>query len=299
IFKQVFFATQEVAADAYVIENLEANERGMGASVVWLGKEFGQIIGFAGLLYVADHYGWAAAFTSAAILFGLFNLPVILRREPSKPTASTTSPARSFAFFKVPVNLRIVSIVFALAFTLQMPVAIIGPFLSEKGFTLSEIGVILGIAASIGAIISLSIASRVITRLGAKKTAIALLFIAPLAAPGFLWIAAQETASLTAVIALVLWATICTAPIRMVLYAARIGWTSDHQVGTDITVQQSVWFLGYAASGGLSGLLAGAVGWVGFFVTNVLLTAAALIYFIAYHDRIERTVTANRAAAAA
>ncbi|MEM8564753.1 MAG: hypothetical protein AAGF57_21100, partial [Pseudomonadota bacterium] len=31
IFKQVFFATQEVAADAYVIENLDASERGMGA----------------------------------------------------------------------------------------------------------------------------------------------------------------------------------------------------------------------------------------------------------------------------
>ncbi|MEM9255157.1 MAG: MFS transporter [Pseudomonadota bacterium] len=299
IFKQVFFATQEIAADAYVIENLQAKERGFGASVVWLGKEFGQIIGFAGLLFVADHYGWGMAFVSAACLFGLFNLPVILRREPPRKLHAAAPPARPLAFFKEPVNLRIVSIVFALAFTVQMPVAIIGPFLGEKGFTLSEIGVILGVAASVGAIISLSIASRVITRLGPKRTAILLLFVAPFAAPGFLWIAAQPQVSLMAVIALVLWGTICTAPIRMVLYAARIGWTSDHQVGTDITVQQSVWFLGYAASGGLSGVLAGALGWVGFFIVNVVLTAAALIYFIRYHDRIEQTVAANRAAVGA
>ncbi|MEM0953933.1 MAG: MFS transporter [Pseudomonadota bacterium] len=290
VVKQVFFATQEIAADAYVVENLAPEERGIGASVVWLGKEFGQVIGFAGLLYVADHYGWSAAFTGVAILFALFNLPALLREEPPRPVQDVMPRAEPLAFFRHRVNWRIVSIVFAMAFTLQMPVAIIGPFLGAKGFTISEIGVILGIAASLGAIISLSIASVVITRLGPKRTAILLIFVAPLASPGFFWIAIHDSISLSVVVGIVLWATICTAPIRMVLYAARIGWTSDHQVGTDMTIQQSVWFLGYAASGALSGLLAGAVGWVGFFIVNIVLTAAALVYFINSHDRVETDV---------
>ena len=296
VVKQVFFATQEIAADAYVIENLEQQERGIGASVVWLGKEFGQVIGFAGLLYIADHYGWGAAFTGVAILFAVFNLPALLREEPGRVINEAMPRAEPLTFFRHRVNWKIVSIVFAMAFTLQMPVAIIGPFLGAKGFTISEIGVILGIAASLGAIISLSIASVIITRLGPKRTAVMLIFVAPLATPGFFWIAIHDSVSLSVVVGIVLWATICTAPIRMVLYAARIGWTSDHQVGTDMTIQQSVWFLGYAASGALSGLLAGAVGWVGFFVVNIVLTAAALVYFISSHDRVEAEVETLRQA---
>ncbi|MEM9398552.1 MAG: MFS transporter, partial [Pseudomonadota bacterium] len=135
-----------------------------------------------------------------------------------------------------------------------------------------------------------SIASQVIKRLGAKRTAILMMFVAPLASPGFFWLAIQETATLTAVVAIILWATICTAPLRMVLYAARIGWTSKHQAGTDITAQQSVWFLGYAAAGACAGVIASSLGWVGFFVVNIALTCAAMLFFIRSHDPIQNEV---------
>lgn len=290
--KQVFFATQEVAADAYVVENLEDGERGVGASVVWLGKEFGQIIGFAGLVTVADKLGWQTAFSAAAGLFILFNLPVILRAEQPTSVAAQTQRADLRHFFARSVNWWVMSVVFAVSFAVQMPVAVIGPFLGDKGFTLSQIAVILGVSASIGAIISLSLASQVIKRLGAKRTAVLMLFIAPLASPGFFWLAAQDEASLRAVIIIILLATIFTAPLRMVLYAARIGWTSKNQAGTDITAQQSVWFLGYAAAGGCAGVIASSLGWTGFFAINVLLTFLAMIYFISQHDRIQQRVEA-------
>ena len=292
VIKQLFFATQEIAADAYVVENLAPDERGVGSAVVWMGKEVGQIVGFAVLLYIADRYGWQRAFITAGLLFIAFNLPVLLRREePLVRTSGANPPAGIGAFFRERVNLHIAALVFVVAFCVQMPVAVIGPFLGDKGFTLSEIGVILGISASLGALISLAIASVAIRRLGAKRMAMALLVIAPLASPEFLWLAAQERATLTAVVLIILVATLCTAPIRMVLYAARIGWTSAHQVGTDITAQQSCWFLGYAASGLVAGAIASALGWVGFFVLNVIITFAAVVYFIRVHDPIEAAVS--------
>ncbi|MEM9014501.1 MAG: MFS transporter [Pseudomonadota bacterium] len=295
IVKQVFYSTQEIAADAYVIENLKASERGFGSSVVWIGKEFGQVIGFAGLLFVADQYGWRQAFFLAAALFIAFNTPALLRKEPARKAVKESQRANVFSFFKSGLNWRIISIVFVVAFTVQMPVTIIGPFLGDKGLTLSEIGVVLGIAASLGAIISLAIASAVISRIGPKRLAIAMVFIAPFAAPGFLWAASQESVTPQIVVLLILWATICTAPIRMAVYAARIGWTSKNQVGTDMTIQQSVWFLGYVFSGVFSGILAANVGWTAFFIVNIVLVTAALLYFIRFHDPIETAVNAMRA----
>ncbi|MEO0410561.1 MAG: MFS transporter [Pseudomonadota bacterium] len=286
MLKQVFYATQEVAADAYVVENLQPRERNFGSAVVWLGKEAGQIVGFAGLLFVADRYGWQAAFFTAAALFIPLNLPALLRREPPVSSAALKSRARPFSYLKSSVNRKVLAIVFAMSFSVQMPAAIIGPFLGSKGLTLSEIGIVLGIAASLGAILSLGVASVMIARFGPKKMAIAMLFIAPLAAPGFFYIALSDTVSVPEVVLIILIGTICTAPIRMALYAARIGWTSTHQTGTDITTQQSVWFLGFAAAGATSGLLAGTIGWAGFFSVNVVLTTAALLFFITSHDDI-------------
>ncbi|MEM1113079.1 MAG: MFS transporter [Pseudomonadota bacterium] len=297
VVKQLFFSTQEIAADAYVVENIPAQYRGLGASVIWLGKEFGQIIGFAGLLFVAENYGWQPAFTLAAILFVVFNLPVLLGKEAAREQRGSGPLARPLVFFKHRVNWRIASIILYTAFAVQLPVAVMGPFLNAKGFSLSAIGVIIGIASSLGAVFSLSLSSVVLSRLGPKRMAKLLLIIAPLAAPAFLWLAATDSPGLTVVIVVVLWATICTAPIRMVLYAARIGWTSDHQVGTDITIQQSTWFLGYALCGLIGGLLAAQVGWFWFFAANVLLQLLALIYFIAFHDRVEADVQALRASA--
>ncbi|MEM6414456.1 MAG: MFS transporter [Pseudomonadota bacterium] len=294
IVKQVFYSTQEIAADAYVVENLKAEQRGLGSSIVWMGKEAGQIIGFAGLLFVADRFGWTPAFFLAGILFIAFNIPAILRKERPVIEPKPSSRAGLRDFFKRKVNYRIVAIVFAISFTVQMPVTVIGPFLNSKGLSLSQIGVSLGVAASIGALISLSIASVVISKFGPKRTAIFLMFVAPLAAPAFIWLAMQETVSTQMVILILLWATLCTAPIRMAVYAARIGWTSEDQVGTDITIQQSTWFLGYAAAGAVAGLVAEQMGWVFFFVVNVLLIAAALLFFIHSHDQVEEDIKAWR-----
>lgn len=297
MLKQVFYATQEVAADAYVIENLKPAERNFGSAVVWLGKEAGQIVGFAGLLFIADRFGWQPAFVTAAALFAALNLPALMRTEPA-PMASGLKGARPFAYLASAVNRKVLAIVFAMSFSVQMPVAVIGPFLGSKGLTLSEIGVVLGVAASLGAIISLSIASIIIARIGPKKMAIAMLFIAPLAAPGFFYIALSETVDVVAVILIILIGTICTAPVRMALYAARIGWTSKHQTGTDMTTQQSVWFLGFAAAGAVSGILASAIGWTGFFAVNMILTTAALLFFITSHDEICAQVAAQKTSSA-
>ncbi|MEO0399196.1 MAG: MFS transporter [Pseudomonadota bacterium] len=288
--KQIFYSTQEIAADAYVVENLRTDERGVGASVVWLGKEIGQVIGFAGLLFTADRFGWTTAFLAAAGLFIVFNIPALIRREHAPIDAAIDRTAKLSDFFKRKVNWRIIAVVFFMSFTVQMPVTIIGPFLSDKGLSLSGIGIVLGVAASLGAMLSLSVASVVISRLGAKRTAIAMLFIAPLASPPFLWLAAQDVTTPQIAIFVILWATICTAPVRMALYAARIGWTSARQAGTDMTIQQSTWFLGFAAAGAVSGVIAATLGWVGFFVVNVFATTAAMVFFIVSHDRIEAAV---------
>ncbi|MEL6978318.1 MAG: MFS transporter [Pseudomonadota bacterium] len=299
VLVQIAFSTYEIAADAYVVESLTRKQRGLGSSVVWFGKELGQIIGLAGLLYVADVYGWTAAFLTAAALFSLLNMTVLLRAE-TLGDAENEQPRRIGRradvrhYFREPVNRRVLLLVLCFAFAIQMPIAVIGPFLGSKGLTLSEVGVAIGVAASIGAGLSLALSSVIVSRLGAKRTALVLIPAGLMALPAFLWLASADAPGLTTVMLVVFWGSICTAPMRMVFYAARLGWTSKTQVGTDFTIQQSVWFVGYGATLAVSGLLAALIGWTWFFVVSAVLTTLMMLSFIHLHDRIEADIAAWR-----
>jgi MFS transporter, PAT family, beta-lactamase induction signal transducer AmpG len=288
----VAFSAYEIAGDAYVVENLGLRDTGPGAGAVWFGKELGQIIGLAGLLTIADQFGWRAAFFSAAGLFLVLNAAVALRREAPVRALEHRERASVRRFIKEGVNRRILLLVFAVAFALQMPSAVIGPFLSSKGLTLSEIGATIGIAASLGAGLSLATASFAIRVMGAKRLAIWLIPIGLMAAPAFLWLAQAQGPTVPLVIAAIFWGSLCTAPLRMVFYAARLGWTSTAQAGTDFTLQQSVWFLGHAAAMAAGGVLAAQIGWFWFFVVNAFLTMLAMAIFVASYDGIDRAARA-------
>jgi predicted MFS family arabinose efflux permease len=288
----VAFSAYEIAGDAYVVENLGLRDTGPGAGAVWFGKELGQIIGLAGLLTIADQFGWSAAFFSAAGLFLALNMLVALRGEAPVRAPGRRERASVQRYVKQPVNRRILMLVFGVAFALQMPSAVIGPFLSSKGLTLSEIGATIGIAASLGAGLSLAMASFAIRKFGVKQLALWLIPVGLLAAPAFLWLAHAQGPTVPWVIAAIFWGALCTAPLRMVFYAARLGWTSTAQAGTDFTLQQSVWFLGHAAAMAAGGLLAAQIGWFWFFVLNACLTTLAMTLFIANFDRIDREARA-------
>ncbi len=299
VLKQLFYATYEIAGDAYIVENLKPEERGAASSMIWLGREFGQFIGFAGLLFIADRVGWGAAFYSAAALYLLFNLPIFIRKEPPldrtlTDRGSTITHLRGF--FAHRHNLRILSVVFLISFAVQMPVAIIGPFLSDRGLSLSEIGIVIGVSAGLGAVISLGLSTPLMGRFGPRRMAVIMLFVAPLAFPGFIWLSLTDAALLTPLTVglVVFFGALCTAPVRMIVYAARIGWTSDDYVGADFTIQQSTWFLGVTAAGIAAGLLASQLGWVGFFAVNLVMQIFAVGYFILSHDRIDLAVARVR-----
>ncbi|MEM1381772.1 MAG: MFS transporter [Pseudomonadota bacterium] len=297
VLVKIAFSTYEIATDAYVVEAVDAQQRGLGSSAVWLGKEFGQILGLAGTFIIVDRYGWTAAFMAVGIAFSLTVLAVLLKRE--RPQSDEALAARAagrraqvWHYLREPVNRRVLLLTFFFAFAVQMVPATIGPFLASRGLSLSEVGIAIGLAASLGAGLSLAAASAVVHRIGPKRTSIILIPIGLLALPLFLWLAASENPPLGLVVGTVFLGSVCTAPVRMAFYAARMGWTSPSQIGTDFTTQQSVWFIGYAVSIGVSGLLASTVGWFGFFVINALLTCTAIVIFVMSFNDIDRKIAA-------
>jgi MFS family permease len=300
IVVKVVFSTYEIAGDAYVAEALDEGQRGVGSAAVWVGKEIGQILGLAGTLAIADRLGWGPAFLFVAMLFSLLNLFVLIRPEDPPSEADRANRlagknASPWTYLAQNVNREVLLMVFCFSLAVQMPPAVIGLFLTSKGLSLTETGLAVGVSATLGATISLALAGPAIRRLGLKRFAAVMIPIGLLALPGFLWLAVTEGVGIAPVATVIFIGALFSAPIRMCFYAARLGWTSKGQVGTDFTIQQSTWFLGYAASFSFSVWLADIVGFFAFFITNAVLVTAMMAAFVLRHDAICRRIAALQA----
>ncbi|MBM4345432.1 MAG: MFS transporter [Deltaproteobacteria bacterium] len=81
----VFNALQDVAVDALGVDLLPASERGRANGLMYGSKYLGGVVGGAGLATVLEHGGLRVALiTQAALMAGIFLLPLLLRERPGE-----------------------------------------------------------------------------------------------------------------------------------------------------------------------------------------------------------------------
>ena len=86
-------ATQDVAIDAYRVEILEPEQFGAGAALAVYGWHMGAFLSGAGVLYVAEFYGWSWGYGLAAGCLALTAVVTLLAPEPNHPADMTqTTP---------------------------------------------------------------------------------------------------------------------------------------------------------------------------------------------------------------
>ncbi|MGE0650418.1 MAG: AmpG family muropeptide MFS transporter [Alphaproteobacteria bacterium] len=78
-------ATQDIVIDAWRIEILAAREQGAGAAAVQLGYRIGMLVSGAGALYIADAFGFTAAYIVMAAVMGVGMAATLLAHEPASP----------------------------------------------------------------------------------------------------------------------------------------------------------------------------------------------------------------------
>jgi PAT family beta-lactamase induction signal transducer AmpG len=91
-------ATQDIVIDAWRVEILAAREQGAGAAAVQLGYRIGMLASGAGALYIADAYGFAAAYIVMAAVMAVGMAATLLAREPKPPPDRTPAQGSGGAF---------------------------------------------------------------------------------------------------------------------------------------------------------------------------------------------------------
>jgi hypothetical protein len=277
VLHALLLATQDVAIDAYTVENLLPHERGVGASVKIVMEAVGSLTALAGLMAVYERFGWRASVIGCAVLLTLLTLPVLLRKDASgeRARASNVPPPSLFAFFKR-VDSRYIAVLLLLAGLVKGVLAgMTGTFLVDAGLTLSQVGLITGGVFATGQLLGAASSGLVMQRLGPVRfagliAAVCMPCFAPLAILAWygaptLWLAAA--AMLPAAVAL--------AGLHLLVTASRFAWASQQQAGTDFSAQGAMYNLGESAMAAMAGFLAATLGWTGFFAATGMIAAVA------------------------
>lgn len=201
---QAVLATGEIAADAYTVEMLPSERRGIGASVVGIGREFGQLLSIVGLALLYRAAGWQAALVASGLLVFLLALPVLTQPEPPQHHDVARPRASVWRFFHHARWAPVLAVLFAVNFSRAIFVAIFGAFLVDKGLSIGEIGLVAGAANTGGAIVALSLGALLIRRLGVKRLATLMIPVSLLAVVGVFWLVLTPEPSLLGVVLVII-----------------------------------------------------------------------------------------------
>jgi cyanate permease len=241
-------------------------------------------------MWLYDRFGWDVTVVAAAATLVLFTLPA-LTREPV-PRVQTQKPSLK-AFVKRPEALTIVITVLIVSFSMGITTAIDGAFLVDKGLSVAEVGIVLGIGQLAGyflGVIASPLLSKVLkpsTSLGFGVAVLPMALLPPLVV-SFLPAVDVVTASIAFGIGALGYGHL------IVLYnAARFEWADTGQGGTDYAIQGSLVRVAGSAVTAVAGLTAATIGWTGFYLVALIFALICGLFFTWSSRRI-RSLRAHR-----
>ncbi|MFT4044385.1 MAG: MFS transporter [Gordonia sp. (in: high G+C Gram-positive bacteria)] len=252
-------ATQDVATDGLAVRLLDERGRGLGNAIQVGAYRIGMIVGGGGLLWLYGVAGWRVLFVTMAALLLLATLPVYLLDEPPITRTHTTGAlALSGAWItrlRRPGVLAFLGLLVAFKFGDSMVSAVVGPYLVDNNFTITEIGWIKGGLASAGALAGAAAGGVVAARLG-RRRALLITGVAQTASLILYFLSALGVGGFALIVTATIAEHVLGGAATVALFALMMDASEAAHAGTDYTLYACA----VVAAQGVAGLAGGAIG---------------------------------------
>lgn len=277
-------ATQDIATDGLAVRSLRPEERGPGNGIQVGGYYLGQVLGGGVTLFVFSRFGWAVAVVAMAAFLALPLFPALLFREGT--VKRIEHPRIDFGaivrFFRRSGGSTWLAILLLYRAAEAMALTMINPMLVDMGFTLGQIGALMGIAGSIASLAGALTGGMLILRLG-RKPSLVVFGTLQAAAVGLLMVpaaAGASAASPAGVYAVVVAVAFTGGMATAALYTNMMDRAQPQTAATDFTVQQSVCAIGPLMGSALSGFSAATFGYGGHFLACAVVGAISVAVIV-------------------
>ena len=293
--KSFIMAAQDIAVDGYAAESMSDTERATGTSIIIFLAVLAGVMG-SGVVALVETFGWPRTMLAASALMLVAATPAIIRREPPPPIAARQRRERGERPNLVKALRRresryILPFLFAFGFGGAFFGSMLGPFLADKGLTLTQFGILSPVAAIAGAGLGALATPWLVERIGMRNTAIIGVAALPIEGGIFCALALVPELPLLPTLTLIIGILgFVTSISSIVVNNSRFRWASKAQAATDYSMQSSVWNFGVWAAGSSAGFVVSWFGWAVFFPIAGSLAGAGGLFYILMFERIERMV---------
>ena len=282
-------ATQDIATDAFAILSLRKEERSLGNSMQSAGNFLGTMVGSGVLLVIYHYYGWSNLLFGLAALVLLALVPVTVYKAPRDKTAHQSRKKVSWLDFAHFFNQKGIwrHIILLLLFYAGIIgiLTMLKPYLVDLGYSIKQIGFIVGIfGTGIGALMTIP-AGIFIRRKGLRKALYVLPVINLLVAAYFTGLTYTSHPPYLIYIGIgLLWAAYAMSSVFV--YTLSMGIVRKGREGTDFTVQIVLTHLSSLIISVSSGKVADMITYRGLFIAEMVLGVVIIILlYSVYRDK--------------
>ncbi|XYH99313.1 MFS transporter [Sorangium sp. So ce1128] len=265
-------AFADAASHGLAVSLLSAEERGVGNGLLTAGLMAGQLVGGGLMVILVGRFGWQTALlvTSALLLLPLPGI-ALYKERPVDPSRIIT-PREVLALFRRPRMGRWLLVVAAMPIGPSLMTPALEVMLVDRGLSLKEIGLAMGIMASVAGTLGGMLGGFAVKRFGRERAFYALSVICGLClAVVLLNRVAVERPLLYLVISVPTVGVMARATMMHVLMMDR---SRLHVASTDFTVQYTVQHVSRVLWAGAGAFVAGHLGATSVFVLAPVITLA-------------------------
>ena len=288
-------ASQDIVFDAYRIETLDESEQAAGAAMTVFGYRVGTLVAGAGALFLADSWGWHAAYVLMACLMLPAVAVVLLSPEPPDPGLAPIRGATRLArvrhwlagavlapladFMRRPGWMPILLFILLYKLGDAFLGAMANPFYIDLGFSkteIAEVSKLFGLAATFA---GLAVGGMMVRRFGLL---VSLLVCGVLqAASNMVFIAQVMAGHDVPVLMVTIAVENLTGGMGTAVFVAYLSQlTNVAFTATQYALLSSFMAVGRSVLASPSGAVADQVGWIGFFLTSTAVAIPGLLLLL-------------------
>lgn len=270
----LLIATQDIASDGLAVDILEENERGIANGIQVAGYRLGMIIGGGILLIVYDQFGWGMTFLAMSAIVILAGIPVLAYKEKiveEEHEFSRPSIRNSLAR----VGFAVVTLITVYKFGEAFAIGMLRPFLVDSGFSLTDIGWLLGTVGFGAILLGGIIGGTLVNTLGRKRSLTIFAMFQAVTVASYVYLAFQPS-SWPIAISIIVLEHFVGGMANAALFTCMMDWSSKEASATDYTVQASTVVIASGIATTLSGFSASYFGYAGHFALATAFSVAAV-----------------------
>lgn len=286
-------ATQDIAIDAYRVEVLRHDERGLGAALAIEGYRLAMIASGGFALVLAGKYGWQVTYLCMAGLMAVGVLATVLGpKAPSIDTQRISLSSLVITSFKDFLTRDKAWLILLLVVLYKLgdafSHALSSTFLLDLSFTLQEVGMINKILGVIATLIGVFVGGLFMTRVGLFKALLTFGILAAVTNLTFMGLAVVGK-NLDLACAAVFVENICAGMGTAAFVALIMSLCNPAYTATQFALLSSLAAFGRIYVGPVSGYMVASVGWAWFYFFSAVVAIPGLLLLLFLRPQIDKS----------